>query len=1072
MDSWHGMVKTTIAKISSPRTYNVYPRSRLFEHIDKARECPLVWISAPPGAGKTTLVASYLSQFKHPFLWLQIDDCDNDVANLFHYMKLAIKKIAPRSYKSLPELTPEYTQGMSTFSRNYFRQLFSMINEPCVLVLDNYQDVVDNADLHTMLTIGFEEIPEHVNVIIMSRTNPPPVYSKFVVNRLLCQINETALQLNTDEAKGLVATLNINIKHEQINCYCEKVNGWVAGFILFLEHKDTDPKIEGLSETGNHTALFDYFMTEVFEHTDSVTQEFLIKTSLLPSSIPVVVAEKFTGIAKSKQILVELERKHYFTQRLDQKTLTFRYHPLFKEFLQSHCRDVYADGILQKFHTQAAKLMQDEYLDVDALVLYLRAKDWQAAINILLKQAPVLMRQGRFHTLLRLLPQFPDYISCNMPWLQYWHGQAYLNVNPASAKQKFESAFSQFNSKYEESGLLLAWCGIVNTIIYRRSTYQEMDKWYVWFKRHYDINSEFPSQFIKAQVASSLVGIYTYRFPGDIQACNWVDCALSLCEQINDTQIVLQSRSLSMVYYGFVGELQKLQFCNESLGRLSNQAESSPLLYVAWLWMDAATPLLLGEPVPTLEKVKVGLKVAGQLGIRHWDNQFYMHAILAALHTNQTVIASEYVDKMKITVDPMKPLVSSSFHFLSAYYLLKIEQPEKALIEAEIAVQKAEASGSPFPIFYCHLVLYCVYLRRGELKEAKIFLLSCNNLRNDLQSPFADYAYFFSASWLSLLEQDDLSLNVNLCEMMRIGQQNDIFASWLWFPDIMAILCAKALLNSIKPGYVIRLIRKHSIVPDKSCVTLDNWPYLIKLHTLGRFSLIIDDKPVTFAGKAQKKPLELLKALIAFGGREVSVEKLSVALWPDAAGDSAYQSFSMALKRLREIIKHKNVLVLSEGKLTLDNRYAWVDVWQLESQLNKMANFNDKKLSKQGPRLLNSIVNSYHGSFLLNEIDFNWALSLRERIHSKLIRQILRLGHEYCIEFNYQAALTLYQRGLELDDLSEPLYQGIMSCCLAMDRFADGLCAYQRCRLAFNKVLRTTPSADTEKLRKCLQQIV
>lgn len=66
---------------------------------------------------------------------------------------------------------------------------------------------------------------------------------------------------------------------------------------------------------------------------------------------------------------------------------------------------------------------------------------------------------------------------------------------------------------------------------------------------------------------------------------------------------------------------------------------------------------------------------------------------------------------------------------------------------------------------------------------------------------------------------------------------------------------------------------------------MESWPYPIKIHTLGKFEIIKDGRPLVFAGKVQKKPLEILKAVIAFGGRDVPVDTITDALWPDADGD-------------------------------------------------------------------------------------------------------------------------------------------------------------------------------------------
>lgn len=49
----------------------------------------------PPGAGKTTLAASYLDSQKRPLLWYQLDEGDADAATFFHYLGLAAGKLAP-----------------------------------------------------------------------------------------------------------------------------------------------------------------------------------------------------------------------------------------------------------------------------------------------------------------------------------------------------------------------------------------------------------------------------------------------------------------------------------------------------------------------------------------------------------------------------------------------------------------------------------------------------------------------------------------------------------------------------------------------------------------------------------------------------------------------------------------------------------------------------------------------------------------------------------------------------------------------------------------------------------------
>ncbi len=110
--------------------------------------------------------------------------------------------------------------------------------------------------------------------------------------------------------------------------------------------------------------------------------------------------------------------------------------------------------------------------------------------------------------------------------------------------------------------------------------------------------------------------------------------------------------------------------------------------------------------------------------------------------------------------------------------------------------------------------------------------------------------------------------------------------------------------------------------PEWSATTLP----AIKIYTLGTFEIIIDQQPLQFNGKLPKKVLDLLKALIAYGGQQVCCLLLADTLWPDNEGDSAHRCLKYTLHCLRKLLGNPETVLQRAGRLSLNPELCWVDI--------------------------------------------------------------------------------------------------------------------------------------------------
>lgn len=1070
---------SSIAKITRPVLTGIFPRKRLFQHLKESRDRPITWITAPPGSGKTTLVASYLDFIKAPCLWYQVDITDDELSTFFYYMGLAAKKAAPHQRKSLPLLTPEYLLGIPTFTHRYFERLYSRLKTSSIIVFDNYQQVPAGSQFHEIINEGLSILPEKIHVIVISREGLPQALVRLHANNTIHFLVWDEIRFTLDESEEVLRMKGQGgLTREELLPLHQKTDGWAAGIVLMAEMTKIQKVDYTVLSKLVPDEIFDYFSNEILNKTDEETQDFLLKTALLPQ-FSLHMAHELTGNPRTHSILSDLSHKNYFIQKHVYHQESYQYHPLFREFLLARAKHAYAhEDLIQLQHTAGQILELHDQVE-DAGSLFRDGGEWESLVGLIIKHAQSLIAKGRYSLLEEWLSVIPKEMLENTPWLLFWLAACRMPFDPAFAKSCFEKAFEQFRVQNDMAGIFLSWSGIVDAILCGFRCFAPVDKWISVLEELIKDFKTFPSQEIEARVTCSMFSALVERQPHHPEIGEWEERALSLAEASEDMNFKIQIFYQIALHRSFSGDLRKAALAIDMLRQLTGTRDASPLPLLTTRIVESIYYHITGLHEECLKAANDGLEISRNTGVHVADQILLGNAAGAALQLNDFSTANTLLARMALHLSSFSPHEKAHYYWLKTREALRRGNPGSASAYIELSMNSVMVFGQPFSLCMTHLVKAELMHALKRHKEAAEQLSIGFDIAYRIRSTILEFLAHMIGALCDFDQGDDASGLMSLRKALVLGKEKGYYNVLLDAPGAAEMLYVKALEAGIEVEHVQETIRKQKLILEKAPLHLDNWPWPLKIYTLGRFGLVKDNQPLHFTGKIQKKPLEMLKALIALGGRDVKEEQLSDLLWPEADGDSAHSAIKMTLSRLRKLTGFEDAIKFQEGRLVIDPRCCWVDAWAFERLCGQIDNgFKDimkikhKDISGDEKRagmedlmrLTDKAIGIYKGHFLPADAEYSWAISCHERLKSKFLRLVIRSGEYLKQAEQWEKAVEHYQRALEVDNLAEEFYRHLMVCYKVLGRQAEAEKLYRCCCKTLSSVLGIEPSSEIRSI--------
>jgi LuxR family transcriptional regulator, maltose regulon positive regulatory protein len=332
------------AKLRAPQGRGgAVPRTALIDLLEERPSAfPVVFVSAGPGWGKTTLLAQWDARSQRPFAWVSVDEGDNDPIVLLTYVATALDRVA--------KLDPGVFEALASPGASLEGQVVPRIgaalaelDQPVVLVVDDLHLLDHTACLDAIASLA-RHVRDGSQLALSARGRPALPLGSLRARGLAREVGPDELRLDEAEAGRLLSAAGLDLEEAEVAELTAHTEGWSAGlYLAALSAKATGAGANGPTAfRGDDSFLADYLRSELLARLPPGELRFLTRTSILVRmSGP--LCDAVLDASGSAAELESLESSNLFVVALDRNRQWYRYHHLFQELLQSELERAEAD---------------------------------------------------------------------------------------------------------------------------------------------------------------------------------------------------------------------------------------------------------------------------------------------------------------------------------------------------------------------------------------------------------------------------------------------------------------------------------------------------------------------------------------------------------------------------------------------------------------------------------------------------------------------------------------------------------------------------------------------------------
>jgi LuxR family maltose regulon positive regulatory protein len=365
-------------------------RSALLKRLVTSSE-PVITVVAPPGYGKTTVLAQWAERLHARVAWVSCEQADNDPVALWTAVTTALGEAIAGS--GVSQLLATSGGGVDAVPR--LTAALAVVEGPLVLVLDHVE-AVTSRECQTSVAEFALRLPVGWRLVLASRDQAPVPAARLRAEGRILEIGPAELAMVAGEASALLRGVGVELSDSATYELIERTEGWPAGLYLAALAVTAGTPAEGFTFTGDDRLMGDYLRSELLPRVSRTQARFLVLTSVLDRMCG-PLCDAVVGRKGSARVLEELVTHNLLVVPLDRRGEWYRYHHLLRELLHAELRRSDWD-LIPDLHSRAAAWYEASGMPETAVEHAQAAGDTERVAELVLALMQPVWASGRVET--------------------------------------------------------------------------------------------------------------------------------------------------------------------------------------------------------------------------------------------------------------------------------------------------------------------------------------------------------------------------------------------------------------------------------------------------------------------------------------------------------------------------------------------------------------------------------------------------------------------------------------------------------------------------------------------------